>query len=243
MENVSKALLIAAGILIGLIVLTMLVVMHRQVTSYYTAKEKARTFEQLQEFNAQYTPYDRKNVRGTELISLINKIINFNEQEDELGIQITIDFDGSNDPIKVKNAFYYNNNDSYCLIDINKDYNYTKNSEDTSIKKVLENAEKIEEKYGKEIAIELTANMYKIFDVNESDEKEVEKRTKYFESLRINPQSIETDIDELKKDMSQYYQYGQLKKAFFNCTELTYTENGRVKSFKFIFNGKINTLS
>lgn len=237
MENVSKALLIAAGILIGLIVLTMLVVMHRQVTSYYTAKEKARTFEQLQEFNAQYTPYDRKNVRGTELISLINKIINFNEQEDELGIQITIDFDGSNDPIKVKNAFYYNNNDSNCLVDINKDYIYTKNSTEPSIKELLENAEKIEEKYGKEIAIELTANMYKIFDAEEL------VRTKYFESLRTNPQSIETDIDILKKEMSQYYQYGQLKKAFFNCTELTYTENGRVKSFEFVFNGKINTLS
>ena len=62
MENVSKALLIAAGILIGLIVLTMLVVMHRQVTSYYTAKEKARTFEQLQEFNAQYIPYNNTHL-------------------------------------------------------------------------------------------------------------------------------------------------------------------------------------
>lgn len=243
MENVSKALLIAAGILIGLIILTMLVVMHRQVTSYYTAKEKARTFEQLQEFNAQYISYNRKNVRGTELISLINKIINFNEQEDELGIQITIDFDGGIDPIKVKNAFYYNNIDSNCLVDINKDYIYTKNINEPSIKKVLVDAEQIEEKYGKELATELTANMYKIFDVNEAVENEVEKRTLYFKSLRTNPQSVESDIDKLKKEMSQYYQYGQFKKAFFNCTELTYTENGRVKSFKFEFNGKINTLS
>ena len=45
MENLSKALLIAAGVLIGIIVLTMLVVMHRNVTSYYTAKEKAGSSE------------------------------------------------------------------------------------------------------------------------------------------------------------------------------------------------------
>ena len=126
MENVSKALLIAAGVLIGLIVLTMLVVIHRQVTSYYTAKEKARTFEQLQEFNSQYTPYNRKNVRGTELISLINKIINFNEQEDEIGIQITIDFKGT-DTTRARNSFYYNNMDSVKLIDIVKEYIYTNN--------------------------------------------------------------------------------------------------------------------
>ena len=237
MENLSKALLIAAGVLIGIIVLTMLVVMHRNVTSYYTAKEKARTFEQLKEFNAQYTPYDRNNVRGTELISLINKIINFNEQEDEVGIQITIDFNGSVDQTKVINSFYYNNQTTNSLIDITKDYIYTKNSSEISIKKVIEKAEEIEEEYGKELAIELTANMYKIFEADDIT------RDNYLKGLKNDKFQGTIDFTELKKDMSQYYQYGQLKKAYFNCEKLEYTENGRVKSFKFVFNGKINTLS
>lgn len=219
MENVSKALLIAAGVLIGLIVLTMLVVMHRQVTSYYTAKEKARTFEQLQEFNSQYTPYNRKNVRGNELISLINKIINFNDQEAEIGIEIKIRF---NDNLAKAQTFYYNPTKfpDVKLINVNESYDYE------DIKAVLEEANRIEEEYGKTLATELTANMFKVC---ETEDETV--RDKYYASLKIDESIV--DIDEMLK----YYQYGQLKKAHFNCEELNYTENGRVRSFVFSFNG------
>ena len=218
MENVSKALLIAAGVLIGLIVLTMLVVMYRQVTSYYTAKEKARTFEQLQEFNAQYTPYNRKNVRGTELISLINKIINFNEQEDEIGIEIEIRF---SDNLAKAQTFYYNPTEfpDVKLINVNQSYDYE------AIKDVLEEAIRIEEEYGKTLVTELTANMFKVCEASDA------VRENYYKSLKVNESEIDRD------EMLEYYQYGQLKKAHFNCEELNYTENGRVRSFVFSFNG------
>ena len=78
MENASKALLIAAGILIGLILITMIIFGYNQISSYYTNREEVKQSEQLAEFNKQYIGYDREDVRGSDLLSLVNKIIDYN---------------------------------------------------------------------------------------------------------------------------------------------------------------------
>ena len=78
MENASKALLIAAGIMIGLIVITMIVYAHHKVSNYYRSKELTLESEQLADFNEQFLGYNRADVRGSDLISLVNKIIDYN---------------------------------------------------------------------------------------------------------------------------------------------------------------------
>lgn len=81
MENATKALLIAAGILLAIMILSLLLVGYNQISSYYNEKHKATETEQLAEFNQKYENYNGKEIRGSELVSLMNKVIDYNERE------------------------------------------------------------------------------------------------------------------------------------------------------------------
>ena len=105
MENASKALLIAAGILVGLIVISMIMVSYRQISSYYQTKEQLEISKQTNNFNEKYIPYNRDDVRGSDLLSLINRIVNFNTinpDDDSITISIKIPNNSS------AKMFYYN---------------------------------------------------------------------------------------------------------------------------------------
>lgn len=78
MENVSKALLIAGGMLLVVLLLTILVIGYNRISSYYESKHELITVEQLDKFNKQFENYSGKAIRGNELISLMNKIIDYN---------------------------------------------------------------------------------------------------------------------------------------------------------------------
>ena len=79
MENASRALIMAGGVLIALIIITILLIMYNNITNYEEAKVERTRGEELAKFNMQYLTYNRKNVRGNELITLANKIISHNE--------------------------------------------------------------------------------------------------------------------------------------------------------------------
>ena len=81
MENASKALLIAAGVFLSLLIISLLVVFYNEVSSYYTEKHNATKVEQLEKFNSAYLNYQSSEIRGNELISVINRIINYNNLE------------------------------------------------------------------------------------------------------------------------------------------------------------------
>ena len=78
MENISKALLIAGGILIAIVVLSMFLVMYNNVANISEAKEEKEKKEQLAAFNAQYEAYDKQIMYGVDVITLCNKIRNNN---------------------------------------------------------------------------------------------------------------------------------------------------------------------
>lgn len=81
MENATKALLIAAGVLISIMVLSLLLIAYGNISNYYKAQHETAMTEQNTQFNSQYEGYNRKNVRGTDLLSLMNKVINYNSEE------------------------------------------------------------------------------------------------------------------------------------------------------------------
>lgn len=72
MENASKALLIAGGILIAILIVSVLVVTLNIVNSNQKTREKALATEQLAEFNQKYEAYNKKALRGTDIITLKN---------------------------------------------------------------------------------------------------------------------------------------------------------------------------
>ncbi len=225
MENASQALLIAAGILMGLIILTVIIFGFRQVSNYYAAKEQNKASEQLIAFNKQYNTYDREDVRGTELISLIYKIIDFNNIQNDANSNIEIDVNIKDKDNKWKNMYYqYDTYKNIKLIDFTGTYNgkYTQDNIDGEI---LQKARNIEAKYPSGLADKLAKNISKLLDADKKDN--------FLKELKINnPNSVD------EEDILKYYQYQQFKRAHFDCTSLKYTDAGRVLKFEFEFNGK-----
>ena len=81
MENASKALLMAAGVLIALLTIGLLLYMFSSMSN--TQKEGVQTARESQviEFNNQFTSYMRDNIRGSDMISLINRVSDYNKRK------------------------------------------------------------------------------------------------------------------------------------------------------------------
>lgn len=222
MENASKALLIAAGILIGLIVITMIIYGVNQVSDYYSSKEASKQSEQLAAFNKQYIGYNRNDVRGSELLSLVNKIIDYNvprmNDVNEEKIEITINIGLGN-----VEKFCFKNNSSGALIKSQ----YTEDGRTGGYginANLVAPVSAIESYYTQAMATKLANNLTTLLGENRS-----QTRDQLLKELKID---YEVKDDEILR----YYQYMQFKRAHFDCTDLTY-KDGRVKSFTFVFNG------
>lgn len=115
MENASKALIMAGGILISLLVISLLVFFFNNIRDIQDIENKGEKTEQATEFNKQYNVYER-DVYGSELLSIANKIADYNKREAdnkgyqkiELYVEITKDIDeeffkkGSYNSLKLK---------------------------------------------------------------------------------------------------------------------------------------------
>lgn len=80
MENASKALLIAGGVLIALIILTMFIVMYNNMANIQKEQEEQTRIEQIAAFNAEFEAYNKKVMYGTDVITLINKVAENNKK-------------------------------------------------------------------------------------------------------------------------------------------------------------------
>ena len=95
MENASKALLMAGSVLISLIVISLLVMSFTSLKNLQQEKENIKHIDQAEEFNRQYEAYARE-VYGSEILSLVNKIDDYNKTEAEnegyTRIEISVNF-------------------------------------------------------------------------------------------------------------------------------------------------------
>lgn len=79
MENASKALLIAGGILIALLTISLVMIMYNNLQSMQNAQEQKLATEQLVAFNKEYEAYNKSLLYGTDVITVVNKAINNNK--------------------------------------------------------------------------------------------------------------------------------------------------------------------
>lgn len=93
MENATKALLIAAGILFAILTIGVLMYTWNELGSYTSQVEEEKKIEQLTAFNKQYEVYQRQLLRGNDVASLINKVRDNNKKySQEKEYQITWQF-------------------------------------------------------------------------------------------------------------------------------------------------------
>ena len=80
MENASKALLIAGGVLIAIIILSMLLMVYSKIIEIKNAQEEEKELKQLVAFNSQFEAYNKKLMYGADVITLINKVFESNKK-------------------------------------------------------------------------------------------------------------------------------------------------------------------
>ena len=91
MENATKALIMAGGILIALMILGALMLMFNNLSSYQKQNETTAEQVQIAEFNNQYMPYEKENLTIMELKSVYHKIKSNNEKYPEYKINHNIE--------------------------------------------------------------------------------------------------------------------------------------------------------
>lgn len=211
MENASKALLMAGGILIALLVIGALLLMFNQISVYQKQNSSSEKEAQIAAFNQEFAKYaDEDELKGTDIISLVNKIIDFNKKD---GIGNSIDYDKK---ITLKVTFgedfakqygtggkllVFKNVKQPYLIDANT------NSSNNDFVAAINKFGELERKYSLSVMSVLSAN----YDTIKSGTKTIKELTG--KNINITTEEIE-----------QYREYSEFKTStFIPDSKPTYT--------------------
>lgn len=86
MENGSKALLMAAGVLIAVILISLLVRTYTNIGTFQRQKLTEQELQEIEAYNKQYANYENQYVYGTEVITIINRMLN--DQSNKMSVEI-----------------------------------------------------------------------------------------------------------------------------------------------------------
>lgn len=248
MENASKALIMAGSVLIALMIIGALILTFSNLTAYQETNTRSTRSTQMAEFNSQYENYNRKDVRGSDLYSLLNKAIDYNRRESSAGtnwadrgqemayepmvIEFTIDKSELVAPDGASRLFTTN---TYTVSGKSNDFG----------NKVKDEIDDLEGEYGQSSLTNLTTNLTKIFIDDSSTSQEKKEAVQNFNSAsKKKTVSDFKEINEksqIRQDVYMYYEYIQFKRAHFDCEKVEYNnETGRITKMEFKFNGKFN---
>lgn len=221
MENASKALIMAGSVLIALLIIGALLLMFNNLTSYQKAGEQETREQQVIEFNNQFETYLRSDIRGSDMISLMNRIDDYNKRKgdnsqekfEQMNIKVT-----KIDTSKLK----YESSDPLIIVG-----EYTQNN----ISSLLTSVQNLEKKYQTKYITALSAAISKVMDSNDETAKE--------ETEKILPKPVTSYVGglaQIQKDTASYYQYTQMKRLHFKYdeTKTKYSKIGRLTNIEFI---------
>lgn len=252
MENASKALIMAGSVLIALMILGALLLMFNNLNNYQNTESQNTREAQVVEFNNQYETYNRNNVRGSDLCSLLNRVADYNRRKSTEGtgkndegqylayepMTIEFDFSGKRDQLKVGG--------NYNLITQEK-YSQS-NTENQFEKYISSKISTIEKNYGTDVIQKLATSVSKIYVDENALYKTKMNAVLAYNSIKGKKLSIEKgsinqsikEINKSKNDVYTYYEYMQFKRAYFNCESVEYSKKtGRITKMYFKFNGTI----
>lgn len=230
MENASKALLMAGGMLIAILIVGAFMLMMTNLSEYQRSENVNVKDAQLAEFNKQFTQYTYSDIKGNELMSLINKVIDYNRNYGPTGgkdtpgntfeyqeIEIKVDFTGFSDKYGVKGTTNL----------FNRDIFYTANQIESQIKQYRE----YEQVYTLSVMSELSANYDNLTDKDKTDKE----KNELVKEITGKDLSIK-ETKELIGDIATYRDYSDFKKSTFKNTKEEYnSRTGQIAYLEFKF--------
>ena len=165
MENASRALIMAGSVLIALMIIGALLLMFNNLSNYQQTNIETEAQAQVVRFNNGYTTYNRKNVRGSDLYSLLNKVIDYNRRQSSAGTgwsdqgqelqyePMTIKFSITPSDLR------FDNTNRLFTGSGNYEISGSTNTFENSIKTKIDD---LENEYGQETLVALTSNVTNI---------------------------------------------------------------------------------
>ncbi len=226
MENATKALLMAGGLLISILVVGLLVIGYRSISDYQQSASNIKKDQQLSSFNQNFTQYVRDDLVGTDVISLVNKIADYNKKtggagEIDYSYKISIKINMHN--FKDKYLTNYITQSSYT---INQD-----STESDGFLKLLKEMRKLEDDYGRKELRELYSNIESLKTYY--DEGDTTNGLSIKDVIGKNIPALETQFSSGDfTSLEKHTEYTEFKSSTFAIkNEPTYHDvNGQIKS-------------
>jgi len=210
MENASKALIMAGGMLLAMMILVLLVYAFTYMNDLTKAQDKKNSTQQIQEFNNEYLAYNKTIMYGTDVITVINKAIDYNSK---LGI------DDENYKINI-------------ILNLIQDFETTKQ---VVIQKG--NGEIKEEPPVRQGDVSLSAGSYQLFEGEDSIKMDDDIINFFHQG---SDDKVEKLQGETITTTFTYSAITNFKTAIFECTDvdgdgnsIEYSQEGRIKSMEF----------
>ena len=220
----------------SLIIIGAFMLMMSYLNGYQGEVEQSKKDAQLTEFNVLFDTYNRQNIRGNEMISLMNRIVDYNSRKTDEGwesMNITLTIGK-----EIRKALLYGEDKGNQIVI--KD-TYTQGD----IDKISENKDikQIEKVYEVKYATQLAKQIANIKDIVSSSGTNGDKEDKFNEKKWL-PQGLSKykkgkyemsapTVDDVYKDASIYYEYINFKRTKFDCTNVRYGATGRIVGMEF----------
>lgn len=244
MENATKALLIAAGLFFVIAILTMGAITYNQISNYYKEESDTTYVKQIEEFNKKYRNYLDREVRGNELLSIINLVNDYNARladtslgYSKLKLNIYVNeqvinevrYTSGHSIAGIGDNIYLVQKDATNKIAENKLLEFS-NLNETLIQQLKGSVAVLSSSYITDSTLEALAA--KISSICDSSNEVVQSTlTEIFNNIAITNSN---DIKTIRTVACKYYELTHFKRVYFKCTDMVYDDNtGRIKEMKF----------
>lgn len=209
MENASKALTMAAGVLIAILIIALIYLLINNISDLSQQDEQQLIAKQTATFNKEFESYERKLMRGVDLITVINKAIANNEKYEneekiyDINIVFTLKSSVTETTEKYKDNKKVGNDKTRVVFEKDKKIELVNNKESDRINSDIRSFMKL--------GVNETKDGYQI--QYEKDDKGKEDKTSY---------------TKIKNS------YKEFKRKIFKCTKMEYSdETGRVNYLEY----------
>lgn len=244
--------------LLAMLMVSLLIYAWGLFSKYQSSKDSLADIEDTAKFNEQFTHYDRNDVQGYEVLSLINQVVdyNFRKSNDALAkndykyvpIKIVINL-GDENTRKNKLA-----KDGNLRLFVGSG-TYTQSDTVNKFQDIIGFATETEQRYGgADSATRIAKSIDSIFLSDEqltynsnqgiSNEESWENAKNKFNSYSTNKEvTSQSELNAEKERVYKYYEYIQFKRGIFksNSNAIQYdTATGRICYMEFSFTGDIH---
>ena len=244
MENASKALIMAGGMLLAILIISLLIYAWSLFSKYQASQDSLSEIEDVSKFNEQFANYERDGIQGYEILSLVNKVIDYNYRKSNAGgakndekytpITLIIDLSDKRDKLAASTG----------RLQLFSSQIYTQSAVSNTFLNILTETGRIESRYGGvDSATKITKGYASMLALSDDD-----VLIKRFRSYCTNQETSATitsrrDVEREQNNVDKYSEYIQFKKGIFNFVsspgEYDKT-SGRIVKMTFQFTGNFN---